>query len=417
MTSGKFSSVEISRITVNRDARQRRELTGIEDLADSLNRVGQIHPIVITEEYVLVAGERRLTAAKHNGWANINAQFTYQLDSQELRAIELEENVKRKDIPWQDQVQAVREYHEIQASSDREWSIEKTADALGLSEAWVYTNINVAKALDINPDLAAAPKLSTAANIVSREKQRREASAVDDIAATIGGLATPKIESETIINTSFLDWAPTYDGLPFNFIHCDFPYGINANKMQQGTSVVSHGTYDDSPEVYWNLLRCFADNLDRFCAESAHIMFWFSMKYYEETIGFLRTETDFIIDDFPLIWTKSDNIGLLPEPNYGPRRIYETALFGRRGNRPIVSAVSNSKSLPSVRDAHMSEKNEDMLKHFFQMFVDKHSRVLDPTCGSGSAIRAAKAMGAKSALGLEINPEYAKRAMIKLAGK
>jgi hypothetical protein len=41
-----------------------------------------------------------------------------------------------------------------------------------------------------------------------------------------------------------------------------------------------HGGYDDSPEVYWELLQAFRDNLDNFCAESAHLMFWFSMDNY-----------------------------------------------------------------------------------------------------------------------------------------
>ena len=38
----------------------------------------------------------------------------------------------------------------------------------------------------------------------------------------------------------------------------------------------------------------------------------------------------------------------------------------------------------------------------------------DPTCGSGSAIRAAEALGAKHTLGLELNPEFAERAQLAL---
>jgi DNA modification methylase len=44
------------------------------------------------------------------------------------------------------------------------------------------------------------------------------------------------------------------------------------------------------------------------------------------------------------------------------------------------------------------------------MVVDEHSAVLDPTCGSGSAIRAAANAGAGRFLGLEINPEFAQLA-------
>jgi DNA modification methylase len=69
---------------------------------------------------------------------------------------------------------------------------------------------------------------------------------------------------------------------------------------------------------------------------------------------------------------------------------------------------------PTVRDRHMSEKPEPMLRHFFRMLVDDNSLVLDPTCGSGSAIRAAESLGAKIAIGLEINEEYTQRARLAL---
>ena len=37
------------------------------------------------------------------------------------------------------------------------------------------------------------------------------------------------------------------------------------------------------------------------------------------------------------------------------------------------------------------------------MLVDEHSRVFDPTAGSGSALAAADALGASAILGLEID--------------
>ena len=55
----------------------------------------------------------------------------------------------------------------------------------------------------------------------------------------------------------------------------------------------------------------------------------------------------------------------------------------------------------------MSEKNEAMLRYFFGMFCDEHTAILDPTCGSGSALRAADSLGASLIQGLEVNAEYA----------
>ena len=58
MLESKTSSVAISSITVAPD-RQRKEFKGIEELAKSIVQVGLIHPIIITPEGQLVAGERR----------------------------------------------------------------------------------------------------------------------------------------------------------------------------------------------------------------------------------------------------------------------------------------------------------------------------------------------------------------------
>src|SRR5262245_15694129 len=103
MTSGEFYSLSIDAIRVDREGRQRKQVNGIEILADSINRLGLIHPIVVTRDGTLVAGERRLAACKQLGWGNISCQYVDELDELHLRAIELEENIKRTDLTWQEE--------------------------------------------------------------------------------------------------------------------------------------------------------------------------------------------------------------------------------------------------------------------------------------------------------------------------
>jgi hypothetical protein len=214
-----------------------------------------------------------------------------------------------------------------------------------------------------------------------------------------------------IITDDFCKWIKTYDGPGFNFIHCDFPYGIDTDERKQGNAPDVLGSYDDSEETYWTLLKALCDNRDRICTDSAHIMFWFSMKYYTDTIAFFKEHSDFKIDPFPLVWMKSDKVGLLPDPNRGPRRIYETCLFGSRGDRKVVeTGVVNACHEPTVRSQHMSTKPVPVLRHFFRMFIDENSTVLDPTCGSGTALRAAKSLGAEYVLGVEKDEVFAKQA-------
>ena len=404
MTSGHFHSIFIDQIKI--EPRQRRSLGDIDDLADSIHRLGLIHPIVVTRDFILVSGERRLTACRRLGHDRINCQYVDEVNDYGLKAIELEENIKRLNIEWEDECRAILEYHNLRVANEPNWNQEKTAAAIGMSTGNLSEHIMVANGLAKGDPRVQTSHISTAISNLKRDEERRNAKELEDIR---GGKIAEKGDG-SVITADFTEWVKTYDGPRFNFIHCDFPFGIGADKRQQGSSVEVHGGYDDTSETYWHLLNVLCNNIERICTESAHIMFWFSMHHYADTLDFLSSHSDFVIDPFPLVWVKSDNIGLLPDPQRGPRRIYETCLFGARGDRKIVSSVSNACAASTDRTQHMSTKPEPVLRHFFRMFVDENSVVLDPTCGSGSALRAAKSLGAAHILGVELNAEFADRA-------
>lgn len=438
-------SAELDPLQINiiRDERQRRELTNIDELAASIAARGQLQPIVIQRGTLnLIAGERRLTAIRKLNSANPNdtirvrVVYSDEVDPGELQALEWEENVKRVDLPWKDNCSAIASYHRYRLGKEPKWSQADTAKALGISASEVSERLAVADALAKGDKLVTeAPKLSTAKGIVKRQTERREAAETSQlvqmvskpVAAAVHGTPDspapePAPEDNStgfILNADFLEWAPNYTGQKFNFIHCDFPYGVGMHKSDQGSGD-AYGTYEDTPEIYFKLLNGFMDHLDRFCEESAHLVFWFSMDYYDLTWRTLQSRINpsgedrgfevWKVNKFPLIWHKSDGSGIIPDSNRGPRRTYETAFLASRGDRKIVKPVSNSVGAPIQRGRHMSEKPQAVLAHFYRMLVDSHTRILDPTCGSGSAIRAAVAAGASGYLGLEINPTFAKHA-------
>lgn len=405
MTSGIFTTFPIDQVWVDRAERQRKELTDIPELAASIRDNGLIHPPVIRRDGKLIVGERRWTAMKSLGWTAMPVQFVDELSEIELQALEYEENAKRVNLPWQEQCQAVANYHRLRQEQNSEWSIQQTAERLGFAVRTAYEVIDVAKGLADNKRVAEAPKFSTARQIVRRENIRKADAALTTISTD------PETPTRTapLLNVEFGEWARTYEGPKFNFLHCDFPYGVGMDKSAQGAGA-SFGTYADSENVYWELLQTLSSNLDRVVTENAHLMFWFSMDFYSETKTAL-TEMGWKISPFPLIWMKSDNTGIIPDANRGPRRIYETAFMGSRGDRPIVSPVSNAFAHPGrEKSIHMNEKPQPMLKHFLRMFVDQYSTVLDPTCGSANVLKAAQELGAPHVLGLERDLEFFTRA-------
>jgi hypothetical protein len=346
---------------------------------------------------VLIVGERRLAASIQLGLPDIPARFASELDPIELQIIELEENLKRKDLPWEDQTRAIVRIHNLYHSLDPDWTQKQTADSLGLAISSVSMMIGVGvAAIAGNERIAKASGWRQAHNTLAREVQRKNdtilAYLTESLTRPTG--ATAPVPVESIITADFTQWAASYDGPQFNFIHCDFPFGIGIHDSDQ-SNADSYGRYEDSPNVYWELLECLAANEDRILSSSAHMMFWFSMKYYCETREFfLHRLPEWALEDFPLVWLKSDNKGILPDPKRGPRRVYETCFIASRGDRLIVRAVANGYAAPTGAKSHQSEKPEPVLRHFMQMFVDEHTRLLDPTCGSGSSLRAAESLHA-----------------------
>ena len=85
--------------------------------------------------------------------------------------------------------------------------------------------------------------------------------------------------------------------------------------------------------------------------------------------------------------------------------MYETCFFGSLGKRPIANSVWNYFMCPMDHKDHMSTKPEPMLRHFFRIFADENTYMLDPTCGSGTALRAPEAHKAAYVLGVESQKE------------
>ena len=94
--------------------RIRREMGDIEGLAESLKRYGQITPIVISNKNVLIAGGRRLAAAKHLGWRTINAIISETSDELERLELEVEENVQRRDFTMEEVAEATKKIYRLQ---------------------------------------------------------------------------------------------------------------------------------------------------------------------------------------------------------------------------------------------------------------------------------------------------------------
>lgn len=457
--------------------RQRKDFGDISSLAASLAKIGLIHPPVVEAlpdgTWELIAGERRLRAAQSLGWTSIEVRQKQELSEDERVFIELEENIRRKQLSWQEEVRAIRRYAQIAKAP-----AEQIAKDLSLPYTSLSSILRVAEEIDKDPKLALASSWTSAYALLRSRDDKLLNSALEGILAgdipaangagdpleallgtppgapsaaptgtptdatppALGAPGAPESgaprpgwrgpygngpapteatqqtapeplpEPWTAQKTDFIEWASAYGGRRFNLIHCDFPYGLNMQDANLQNSADrwtagDEGRYDDSPELFEALSRAFIGKQRNFISDSAHLIFWLSFKHYARTREML-INTGWTVCETPLIFAKTDNAGIAPDVRRWPRRTYEVALFASKGDRKIVKVKAASYCGPTTKEHHLSEKPEAMLAHFLEMVVDEYTEILDPTCGSGNALRVAKKLGAIRGLGLDVLEQH-----------
>jgi ParB family chromosome partitioning protein len=178
--------VEIKNIVVK--DRVRQEMGDIDALCASIKEFGIIQPIVLDEHDLrLVAGGRRLAAVQRLGWTELlyGRDFIWRCDelseisdeTRDLRrrGVELEENLRRKELTWQEEVRGKQDLLKIMQSiygppkmgaptrSERltgtisGFGVNKLSSMLGESNTQTSNDLALAAAIKAAPILAKAP--------------------------------------------------------------------------------------------------------------------------------------------------------------------------------------------------------------------------------------------------------------------
>jgi ParB family transcriptional regulator, chromosome partitioning protein len=150
-TASAVVEVPLARIAPNPyQPRHRMDDEGLQELAASIREHGILQPILVTETldgYQLVAGERRVRAARMAGLERIPALVRQLVDHDQLE-VALVENVQRSDLDPIDEALAYRQLLEEFGLTQ-----ERVAERVGKARATVA---NTLRLLDLHPDVQAA---------------------------------------------------------------------------------------------------------------------------------------------------------------------------------------------------------------------------------------------------------------------
>jgi N6-adenosine-specific RNA methylase IME4 len=94
-----FKIIRVPLAEIKCGGRHRKHLGDVDSLAASIEAVGLLHPIVLTTDKRLIAGERRIAAVRKLAWPDVPATIAEDLaEAGQLLAAERDENQCRKDL-------------------------------------------------------------------------------------------------------------------------------------------------------------------------------------------------------------------------------------------------------------------------------------------------------------------------------
>lgn len=97
--------------------RIRKDLGDIETLKESLHRHGLMNPVSVNKNNELIAGHRRLESAKQLGWEYIEVTYIDTDNEADMLALEIEENVRRKDLSETELEEALKRLEKLRKSN------------------------------------------------------------------------------------------------------------------------------------------------------------------------------------------------------------------------------------------------------------------------------------------------------------
>lgn len=405
--------------------RQRKEIeaSALNDLATSISSIGLIHPIVVKEEnaqVILVAGERRLRAVDllsglgqtfmYGGSpvpdGKIPCTYLRDLDPLDAMEIELEENIRREDLTWQDRSTASAQLFELRRlQAEKRGETPPTAVEFskevypdfhpGAASTLVREELILARYLK-DPDVSSA---STAKEGMKVIRRKEEASRNAALGEAVG--LTFSARDHVLLRGDCLDLMKNIYA-KYDCILTDPPYGINAQDFNDSDGKAAGGhSYDDSFDSWSKLMHSFVHLAYSITKPQAHAYIFCDVDNFKllrdlmSYVGWKPFRT-------PLVWHNPTS-QRAPWPHCGPHRRYQLCLYAVKGDRPCLKLAPDLVTYASDTNlGWAAQKPIALYSDLLARTCRPGDSVLDPFCGSGTVFPAAHEMKVK-ATGIEMD--------------
>lgn len=404
--------------------RQRKEKspTYIVDLANSIEKNGLFHPPVIRGDgtsLLLVAGECRLEAIdylwnmggklRYGGQefpeGTIPVNFLGELDPVDAFEAELEENIRRTDLTWQERADATAklfQLRELQAQRDSRPAPTVASVAAeirgssGSAQESTRKELVVARHLG-DEDVAKAKTIDEAFKVLKRKEELKQSA---ELAKAVG--KNFSCSDHQLLRGDCLAILPTLMPESFDVILTDPPYGINAQEFNDSGKLVS-GThfYDDTPAAFKAFAPLWLEHCFRVAKPEAHL-YWFCDIMWFEDLKLWAAMAGWRTFRTPLIWVNPKGMRA-PWPEHGPQRKWQAILYATKGDKKVLKLAPDVLTFPSDDNLnHHAQKPVALYRELLGRSARPGDSCIDPFCGSGTIFAAAHTEKVK-AVGIELD--------------
>ena len=394
--------------------RFREDFGDVEELAVSIQRYGLFHPIIVDRQLNLVAGERRLKAHLMMNISEIEVKYLDEEDTLTKREIEIEENLRRKDFTWQEEIKAKLEVHKIKQEKYGSaikghgggWSLKDTSNSLGESVGLTSRDTRLAEAIHQFPELAKEKNKESAWRRFEKMSERAIVNALSDRVVI-------QVDTKCLVHGDSTKEMQRLESASVDLVLTDPPFGIDL-KMKHEENWDGK-TYDDEFQHILNTIDLVVKECYRVLKEDRHMYLFFGTQHMQVVRDMVR-QHGFHCGDVPCVWHKTGGGGQ-GGGDMAYASNYESFFLCHKGRRALAKpGVSNVFVYPRVapqRKVHPTEKPTTLLRDLIEQSSNPGELVVDPFAGSSATLIAAFECK-RRAFGIELDKEYYSQGILKI---
>lgn len=412
-----------------------RSIVGdVTQLANSISMVGQLHPILINSEGVLIDGLHRIRALEQLNRKTIEIRVVDGITKDDHMLIELLSNMDRKEFLWHEEIDLKYKLHnywkDFADKESQKWGYRETAKRLCCSLGGLSTDLAFAEAMKIFPELKNQTTKSRAKDLYkalgdqalainsmdsfSDEEKLRlvelQSGQMDipvkntvpdhvldgtsDARDTVDNLDSSPVEAVDVSGIKVIYVAENYktflEKIPDNsvgLVELDPPYSIGFNENYGKASGISSKATDWTAKELYDFYFNYLPLIYKKMLDASWVLCWTGKEHLNE-ITKIAQDIGFTVQQ-PGAWFKSGG-GSTNQPKRNLISNWEMYLLFRKGdaqfNTPSLSSGFQAPTASNGQRIHQWEKPIEVYDRFLVALSKPGSIFLSPFAGSGNCL-------------------------------